>query len=558
MSKRSHNNFKVDSQRNLKDKNLNFQAQKNNEYLSLNKIQLNNEPQNVENSIGEYDPNLALKIVGNKGTYQKIAVYMSFWVQFALGTVAYTINYITRYPSFRCTDPDPNSELGYILCSVEDACAEHADMEYTTYTNFITKFQLWCDDAKYEQVAIAGNISVFAGYSVLFFAQVLSDFFGRKFIIKLSIIIICTLYVVIIFLYRLSNTSIVNFWILSSMFTCCWGISNSVKFNQNILLIESCGYKSSIRNKAVVFQNLAFGLQCICMAAFARAFSALEGLFIYSIIMIVIVSPCALFLWNESPLFQFEWGEITNFKENLYRIAIINKPNNPPGIEEFEDMIKFDELQARTKSEKTTFHHKLVEILKHQFCRRENFSYLVCAFIHDIFIEIFNITIITSFNTIEKEDLMLQEVLRGSSNLIAALIQIPIISITPRKMTLVWITLALSAVCFIETIVRYFEPRQHEPDTTFKFVLSFALLILGVTFTSISLLYQMELFSTKIRATGIGLAAVQGRFTSIYYPEMPTEIGKHSIHLTAKLLIPSIIVVIYTLFMPETKYKRIN
>ena len=112
---------------------------------------------------------------------------------------------------------------------------------------------------------------------------------------------------------------------------------------------------------------------------------------------------------------------------------------------------------------------------------------------------------------------------------------------------------------YIETMVVYFKKDDYtEKNSPLCFFFCFLLLVLGDTFTNISLLYQMELFSTKMRATGIGLAAVLGKITSIYYPELPERIGKHDIHLTTKLLIPSIIVVIYTLFMPETKYKKIN
>ena len=61
-----------------------------------------------------------------------------------------------------------------------------------------------------------------------------------------------------------------------------------------------------------------------------------------------------------------------------------------------------------------------------------------------------------------------------------------------------------------------------------------------------------------MRATGIGLAASLAKIASIYYPRLPENIENHTIHPTTNLLIPSIVVVIYTLFMPETKYKKIN
>ena len=100
----SENKYNSDLRIQNNSEKSNFvQTQQPNEYLSINKILLNKEPINIENSCGEYDPNLALKIVGNKGTYQKVALSISFWLQFALAIVMYTINYTLRPPeSFWC------------------------------------------------------------------------------------------------------------------------------------------------------------------------------------------------------------------------------------------------------------------------------------------------------------------------------------------------------------------------------------------------------------------------------------------------------------------------
>ena len=58
-----------------------------------------------------------------------------------------------RYPDFKCQDP--RTEAGFIACSIDEACARGEKMEAISIKNFITKFQLWCDDSKYNQVILA-------------------------------------------------------------------------------------------------------------------------------------------------------------------------------------------------------------------------------------------------------------------------------------------------------------------------------------------------------------------------------------------------------------------
>ena len=564
-SKITENKYNSDLriQNNTENSNL-VQTLQANEYLSINKILLNKEPINVENSCGEYDPNLALKIVGNKGTYQKVALGISFWLQFALAIVMYTINYISRAPeSFWCRKDGVDFK-----CSQSAACAQGGTIESASFENFTTKFQLQCSGNAAATDIIPQinqnaedftNNNMQIGYSIVFLAQTLSDFFGRKFMIKVIVISVGAVYTLIVIFYKYSDKSVYSFWILNYTFLYCWSVSNSLRYLQVILIAESCGYKSRVRNKSVAFLNVAYGLQCILMAAFASTFHDLESIFIYAIVMMLLSVPFALYLLKESPLYQFEWGQIKRFKQTLYTIAKINITAHTPNYEMFEDMIKSDELDSSPNTEKIKCHHKIVVIFKQQFCYRKNFTYLLCAFILSTFIEIFNHEIIEYFNQMIREnDLMLQEVLRGSCNFIASLVQIPIIEKIPRKTTLVYITLVLSILLYIKAMITYFVGCDHLIHKNWDFLFCVILLLLGVAVANVSLLYQIELLSTKMRATGIGLAAALGKIASIYYPKFSDQIKNHSVHPTTNLLIPSIIVVIYTLFMPETKYKKIN
>ena len=104
----------------------------------------------------------------------------------------------------------------------------------------------------------------------------------------------------------------------------------------------------------------------------------------------------------------------------------------------------------------------------------------------------------------------------------------------------------------------YFYGGPYMINKNWDFLFCVLLLLLGVAVTNISLLFQIEPFSTRMRATGIGLATILAKIASVFYPRLPDIIEHHEVHSTTNLVIPSIVVVIYTLFMPETKYKKIN
>ena len=80
--------------------------------------------------------------------------------------------------------------------------------------------------------------------------------------------------------------------------------------------------------------------------------------------MMVLSAPIALYLLRESPLYQFEWGQIKAFKETLFKIARVNITARTPTYEMFEDMIKSDELDQSPNTERIECHRKIGIIFK--------------------------------------------------------------------------------------------------------------------------------------------------------------------------------------------------
>ena len=78
-----------------------------------------------------------------------------------------------------------------------------------------------------------------------------------------------------------------------------------------------------------------------------------------------------------------------------------------------------------------------------------------------------------------------------------------------------------------------------------------------MAYSNVSMLWHLELFDSGCRGTALAIAIGVGRTIVLHFPQLPTEEGTHRIHTSANLLIPGVVVVIYTWFMPETKNKMI-
>lgn len=120
-----------------------------------------------------------LKFVGEEKTYQKKLIIIIAFFNFFLAFIYYSIPYIFYVPDFLCY----NQEGELYNCESVKACSNEFGYEILAKRrSLVTRFEFYCDkEIEYSNALfVIYTISAFMG----FFFTLLSDYYGRSFILK--------------------------------------------------------------------------------------------------------------------------------------------------------------------------------------------------------------------------------------------------------------------------------------------------------------------------------------------------------------------------------------
>lgn len=290
----------------------------------------NEQEKTFEEKLQSYNPQLALNLVGDSGTYQKSLLMVGILTFFSICSILNGADYVFSLPDFYCID---KNEKVYV-CKEEEAC-KSGSIKYT-FRSLVSYYGLVCGDQTVLRdylMALQFFISRFTGCLVL----IIADNAGRRFMTNLCLLAItsCLVLKIIMTISLPQNAFHLYFAVIT--FGICTGLSTAVLYLYYILFTESTGSLRGIRSRAIAFFHVAYGLQSLCIASITRALSSFHYLEIYMCIFAMISTVISYIFLKETPLYYFCRGRPNKFITTLYELSRINQNG-------FYNPIKFQQL----------------------------------------------------------------------------------------------------------------------------------------------------------------------------------------------------------------------
>lgn len=388
----------------------------------------------------------------------------------------------------------------------------------------------------------------------------ISDRYGRKLAVQ-----ICFLWSL---LFGLVSCFVDNFFIYSfSRALCSFGDLGLV-VSLVTIMVETLGNKYRGAMCIISYTGWAFGV--MVMPWLTEYFMNYQTLMMFTVVCHLVTLPWLLITVQESARWSLVNGYIDEAKTELHRISAWShffKSDQERQLANREVDLKFNQLKQRFAilSEKKKLEKKLYEAnwsktkticmsmfgglskLRELFSNKE----LIIVTFTMIWIT-FNCELLYMTTVLVNSDIGNNIKLNYAIGLvmecIATVVSVGMISIWPRKLSIISILLTTSLLCFVLA-------QTHHVESLSIWILNLDKLSVS-TLTSVIYITTTELFPTNLRQTGFGLTATLGGLGSVVGPMLRGEVKK-AIGMTGILYIlaalPITAVLIIPPFLRETK-----